>query len=552
MSNGLKTTFAVLAKSQNEAAVRLLRNALDAADPDVRTGALRALLSHRSAAADAEVIRRWHTFSKRWKGIVSDSNGRLTTEIRNALLGTDDQLHANGCDAALTLREYDLIPALITAAEDKSSPLASRSTATLLQLADALEEELSAPRNYYNRRDPHVVRSHVIAALERSVERFDQHQSREIVEAFLVLAGHENPVLKHILQHPHDKAYVTLLHLLSHSPRPGVMRLLLDSLDQPRISSAIYSILAHRNDIAFVRQMLMRFVDEVPRSMKKNLKRVDSFSWLQNGMQLVAELNGEEQQGAIKLTLASGMSRIGVFEVIEFILEHGTPEGRREAARALAEFRGVEADDAVLRAIEDDDSTVRAIAVGQLRERNIRGAITTLFELLDSPDRAVYDASREALSEFTFERFLATFGALDDAAIEETGRIVKRVDPLAIDGLRNELASPLRARRIRAIQMAVAMQAIPECESNLIALLSDEDQVLRSAAAEVLVHCPTNTTRRALRDAILDRSQIVRDAVERTLQTLAQHEVPPASLAPTLLSNSNHSGPSLETGEAVT
>lgn len=552
MANGLATTFSVLAKSQNEAAVRLLRNALDATDPAVRTGALRALLSHRSNAADGELIRRWHTFNKHWKSIVGDSGGRLTTAIRDALLSTDDQLRANGCDAVLALREYDLIPTLLTAAEDKSNPLADRSGATLLQLADALAEELSTPRDYHNRRDPRVVRSHVISALERSVERFDQHQSREIVEAFLVLAGHENSVLKHILQHPHDKAYVTLLHLLSHSPRPGVMRLLLDSLDQPRTSSAIYSILAHRNDVTFVRQMLMRFVDEIPRSMKRSLKRVDSFSWLQNDMKLLAELSGEEQQGAIHLTMASGLSRIGVFEVIEFILANGEPEGRRAAARALAEFRGAEANGAVLRAIEDDDPTVRAIAVGQLRERNIRGALTTLFELLDSPDRVVYDASREALSEFTFERFLATFGTLDDAAIEETGQIVKRVDSHAIDRLQNELASPLRARRIRAIQMAVAMQAIPECESNLITLLSDEDQVLRAAAAEVLVHSPSSTTRSALRDAILDRSQIVRDAVERTLQTLAEREFLPPSASAALLPGFDNTGPSLETGEAVT
>ncbi|MEO8494425.1 MAG: HEAT repeat domain-containing protein [Planctomycetota bacterium] len=552
MADGLDVTLSVLAKTQNEAAVRLLLGALDAPDREVQVGALRALLARRSVTGQRELLGRWHTLSKRWKKIVADSSGRLSSAIRDALLGPEEQLHRNACDAVLTLAEYDAIPALITAAEDNANPQAEHSAETLLLLADALCDALAAPRDYQNRRDPHVVHTHAVAALEQSVGRFDHHQRQEIVEAFLLLAGHTNAGLHHLLERPHHKAYVTLIHLLSHSHRLGVMRLILDSLDDPRTPSVMYGILARRKDVSFVRHMLKRFTDEVPKTAQNNLKRIESFGWLRDDMNLLSALNGEEQRGAIHLIMASGMNRLRVFEVVDFLLSHGAEEGRREAANALTEFRGEQASACVIRALEDDDPIVRATAVRQLRERGTRGAMTTLLDLIDSPHEAVREAARESLAEFTFERFLATFGTLDDETLAETGHIVNRVDLNALEGLRNELKSPIRVRRIRAIQMAVAMTAVSEVESLVIDQLYDEDHVIRAATAEALIQSPSAASRQALRNVILDRSQIVRDAAERTLQAFAEADSFPQPAPVSLPWDPSGTLPALETGEAAT
>jgi HEAT repeat protein len=327
---------------------------------------------------------------------------------------------------------------------------------------------------------------------------------------------------------------------------------MLDSLDDPRAPSAIYSMLARRKDVSFVRHMLQRFADEVPKTARRNLKRIDSFSWLRDDMNLLSALNGEEQRGVIHLIMASGVSRGRVFEVVDFILTHGAAEGRREAANALTEFHGATADAMVIRALEDDDPLVRANVARQLRERGTQGAMTTLLDLIDSPHTAVHEAALDSLAEFTFERFLATFATLDDETAAETGQFVKRVDRHAIDGLRNELKSPIRVRRTRAVRMAVAMTAVPEVESLIIDLLFDDDNVIRAATAEALRQSPSEASREALRAAILDRSQIVRDAAARTLQDFAEGDLP-RCLAPDhpLSLDSSGTEPALETGEAL-
>ena len=552
MAGGLEKTFSVLAKTQNEAAVRILIGALDASDRNIQVCALRALLARRSAEGQRELLRRWHNLSTYWKKIVADSSGRLSNAIRDAIHGPDEQLHRNGCDAALTLHEYAMLPALIAAAEQTSNSRADHSAETLLLLADCLFEELAAPRNYQNRRDPSLVQSHVSGALERSVVRYGQHKRREIVEAYLLLTGPRNGVLNHILQHPSDKAYVTLVRLLSNSPRRGVMRLILDSLNDPRAPAVLYTILARRKDVSFVRHMLKRFADGVPKTALSNLKQIESFSWLCDETNLLSALNGEEQRGAIHLVMASGMSRRDAFEVVDSILAHGAAEARREAAHVLAEFDRADASASVRRALKDDDSLVRATAARQLRESGSSGAMTTLFDLVQSPDEAVRDAARESLGEFTFERFLTSLETLDDDSLEVTGQFVKRVDPRAVDALRKELSNPLRVRRLRAIRMAVAMTAVSEVEPLVIKLLFDEDSVIRAAAAEALVQSPSPASRAALLEVSFDRSEIVRGAAEVTLEALTEFEMLRRPATNPLPPDLSGSGPAMDTGVSAT
>ena len=66
------------------------------------------------------------------------------------------------------------MPALINAAEDESNPNRDLVADTLLQLAELLYDELAAPRDYRNRRDPQLVRQHVLGSLEQSVRRYQQ------------------------------------------------------------------------------------------------------------------------------------------------------------------------------------------------------------------------------------------------------------------------------------------------------------------------------------------------------------------------------------------
>jgi HEAT repeat protein len=217
----------------------------------------------------------------------------------------------------------------------------------------------------------------------------------------------------------------------------------------------------------------------------------------------------------------AGVNRLEAFEVVKYVLAHGQPAARRGAARSLMEFRGAEANQLVLRCLEDRDSEVRASVVRQLRDRGIPNAMQRLLELVSSPEASISRAARESLAEFSFERFLASFDLLNDDVARSTGSLVRRIDDEAIDKLAAEFETRSRTRRLRALHVAVAMNAVGDVQQQVIQMLADEDHFLRAEAARTLVHCDTPASRQALRERLLDRSPAVQEAAERTLQAFA-------------------------------
>jgi HEAT repeat protein len=165
---------------------------------------------------------------------------------------------------------------------------------------------------------------------------------------------------------------------------------------------------------------------------------------------------------------------------------------------ALAEFRSPEANELVVRAAVDDDPHVQAAALMQLRQRNLPHAIQLLIGHTASPHEVVRQAVRDSLSEFRFDRFLTSYETLSAEVRHSTGEVVKQVDPEALPRLRAELTSPSRLRRIRGIEMAEAMNAVPELKAELAERLEDPDHLVRAEAARVLETIEIETSRTAI------------------------------------------------------
>lgn len=522
MSAGLETTIEVLTATLNEAAVDVLLRALDSPHRAIQEKSVRALIDRRSQQGQRELVRRWHTLDNGLKGIITQRPGRIQGALREAILGRDAQACRNALDAVLWVKEYDLLPALLTTAEDREHPLADEAARTLLALADLLYEEIASPRDYRIRRDPQLIRQRAVTSLELSVERYGQHKRREVLDAFLMLANREDATLKRILLNPHDRVYLPLIEVLSTSTRPGVMRLLLAYLEDQHAPYSALNTLAHRTDEAFLRRLLKKVSHDPSAIMKANLKRIETIAWLREDLRRLLELDETEQQAVVQLAVLSGMKRLHVFEVVQFLLVKGNVGGRRAASHALAEFRGAEANQLVLQGLADADPQVQVNILLQLRERGIPSAMTRLLELIESPHLIVRQAAQQCLAEFSFKRYLAAFDLLAPQVRQTTGALVRKVDPETIPALAEELLGSARTRKMRALEIVECLGVARDVEEQLIELLKDEDHFIRLEAAQLLAACDTAQTRQALRGALLDRNASVQEAAERSLRALAQ------------------------------
>ena len=517
MGGGLATTFELLSRTENEAAVPVLVAALDHASPAIQEGALVALLNRRPATGGREILDRMSQLKPEWKAIVQRHEGRLTGALRDAILGSDAQRCAAACGVAVSFREYDLIPTLLGSLAGAGRPAADLAAKTVLEIVDALYDDLAAARTPGQRRDPQQTRRYAVSSLEEWVQRFSQHKRREVVEAFLLLVGRDNATLKQILQSPHHPACLVMLDTLAKSPQRGVIRLLLSFLEDLRAPAAVLSVLARRSDAKFVHYLLRKVGREPSAVVAGNLKRIESLAWLAGAARLLDQLDDADQHAAVRLLMASGVPRQRALATVEHLLSCGKPGGRREAARALAEFHGSEANALAMRALRDPDPQVQANVVPQLRGRGMPGTLAVLLDLAESPYDAVRRAAREALAEFSFKRYLATFDMLDDEVRQSTGLLVKRIDPHTVPLLRNELRSPLRTRRLRGLAVARAIEAVGALESVVIQLLEDEDHMVRVEAAAALGLADSLASRVALERALADPCEAVREAAQRSL-----------------------------------
>ena len=339
---GLATTFDVLANTANDSSATVLVTALDVSQREVRDLAITALLAHRNAAAELNVLRRWPDLSQRWKQQVADRPGWLSGAIRTAVVNRDAKLYDCGCEAAVYTRDYDSIPVLVTAGSDPTNPFAAKVAAAALELTELLAEELAAPRDYRIRRDPHLQRDHVLACLEKALNTPGQACRRELLEAFLLLVSRDNAVLKRILQSPSDRIFAPVAEQLTLTTRSGIERLLLSYLDDPHAPLAAMQVIGKRGDISFIRQVARKVGAEPTPTMRANLHRIDSLPWVAQNVSILDALRESEQAGIVHLAVTSSAPRSSALQVVDYIARHGKLEGRRIAAQALAVFDGLE------------------------------------------------------------------------------------------------------------------------------------------------------------------------------------------------------------------
>ena len=528
MTNALEKTFNVLRRSKNDTVGVVLLAGLDSALTEIRENSVIGIVFRRNAAAHYELIQRWSHLESSLREAVKVRPARLSTTLHNIIVDPEHKLCEQACQVALEIDEYDLIPPLAHAAEDENHVHRALLLQTMLKLADRLQYQLSQPRNYENKRDPQLMRVHVVSALETSVDQFERHQLQEIVEAFLVLSRHDNSTLQKILASPRHKAYPAIRDSFHHSQRAGVMRVIVALLECQPVSKLVLDTLADREDAQFV----ARFAAVVPDfgdNTIKCMRRIKELG-LTRCPESLLELESSQQAAVVGLLGSMGLPDEDTFGVYKVILEQGDVPARRIAAENLKRFRGSDANELAVSAMADADPDVQAIVTRQIRERGVPDALSLLITQTESRYGIVRAAAQESLGEFHFERFVAVFEILSDEMKQSTGRLVRRADPEAVTKLNVELESRSRMKRMRGLQIAVAIEAVDDAIEQIIGRLADEDHFVRAEAAKALGHSNLPNARDALRDALLDRSLAVQDAAESSLYNITH--LPPVNWQP--------------------
>jgi HEAT repeat protein len=527
VTNGLKKTCEVLASTRNRAVLPTLAAALRSSSASVRGDAIRAIVRRHDSESHRVLIAHFDNLQEGERTTLREIHRamphHMARALKAAVLGRDPKLCKHACQIIALCDDYDLFPALVEAAENRKLPGSSDAIASLLQLASDLDAELASwhgehPAGKGHSRDPSFARRHVLAALERSLANYARHECRELIEAFVLLAPSDNPLLQKILHDPLHACYTPVAAALASGTAPGVVARLVRLLCDTDAPDAVLRAIATRTDPEFIHALFAVLKAPLPLRALHNMKRLSRVAWLEDNSTVLLELSGRSQGMAVELAAASSITSDALFRLLALMMDKGLTEGRRASCRALAKFERPEATIRVVHALNDPDVGVRAAAIRQLRPRAVPNALQTLVALLDSRSQEIRDAARSSLAEFNFARYRSMFDLLDDSAARTTGVLVHKVDTDARDGLIEELTSPCVASRLRAVEMAVAMEATQDVCDLLIDLSRHENAALRREAVSALAQCLGAKAENAIRMAVDDAHQGVRDAARVALE----------------------------------
>lgn len=524
MANGLATTWNVLAQTRNRAAVSVLSAALRSPSVELQVGAIRASIERKDRNCHELLIRRFDTLSETEQAVLCEAHHnmpfRMAAALGAAVLSGDAAMCANACRILVSSRDYELFPLLVRGAENPKHRHAEQVNAATLQLANRLHQDLAegAADNGPRHRDPYFVRRQAVRALESAVQNYSRHKRLEILEAFLLVAPPDNPTLVRILRDFAYPCHKQVMASLSLSKVPAMIELLVALLHDAAIPESTLQIIARRTDRRFLDVLLHGQKQPVALRVLKNMSRLRNVTWLEREREVLLELDGRAQTVAVELAQASGLDRDCVLELLTMLMKRGTAEGRWASCRALAEFRGEQADALVREALDDPDYGVCVAAVAQLRQRQFADSLTTLVALLDSPQSEIRDAARSSLAEFNFVRYRAMFELLDEKTLRTTGRLVLKVDESSHQRLAEELSSPSPASRRRGIAMTAAMDAVDDLRDLLATLAEDEEAGVRLDAVAALGQGSGPRVISALTLATQDPHLSVRDAAAISLE----------------------------------
>lgn len=522
MADNWDITFDHLVGTPNTAAGTVLERALDSPCAAIRERAIAGLLRRPEQRGHFAVLRSVDPLDPAWPPRFQQMPIRFLQSLREALVSSEEQLRENAYQVVLWTSLFDTIPLLVNLLERPEPDQAERAGEVLLELSRRLASSLAAADPPHQVATLHRAAEQARRALAIGVDRYNKHERREVIEAFLALVRENVGILRDVLTSSVHPARNALLRIFREAADPSVVQALCGFLHVRDIPTAVLGVLAQREDPAFVRQFVKQVGADPPAEVRRNLKRLRQLKWLNNLGRILPELNEVEQSLVPSVVSKTAVPAAHALAALGEVLRHGLPAARAAAAEALGNYHGAEANALAVQAAHDPDPLVVAAVLPQLRGRNLAGTLPVILQSLESSHPMVRRAARQCLREFSFRRFLETWDMLPPEIRRDTGMLVKRVDGHTPALLRAELASPFRSRRLRALSVVQELDLIFRVESSVIPLLQDEDPAIRAEAAAALALTDSPAAINALKNALADPNALVREAAEASIRSREQ------------------------------
>lgn len=506
--HGLKLTYATLEKTRNEAAVDVLLAALGDPSPETRQRALAALISRSESTWAERLFDHWQLLQADDLRVLRPKRKWLAPTVERVLRDESEGFE-RAIEVAQVLGIESVLPTLIGIAESSGSrQRREAATDAILELVEPIGREARIDR------DQPTVRRPVLTRLADSVRRFSMHDNVRLVDAFLLVVTWGDAEFRQLIGDRSPQLEL-LCNRLESSTLPGIDDLIAGFLRRRKIPTQIADIIRSRDRSEF-RDALLRTVGAEPTAtVLRNLADIGVPTSCRGGESLLREIIPEHCAAVAQIYTAAAEDNLDKLGIVAAVAETAGPHCVATAAACLGRCDVPDSDTWMRAAVAIDRPADKASE--PVADPNAR-LLQRLIDLLAHPDPALSRNVRRILRPLHAEEMLHRFEQLRPRTRRKLGQVVMRVDPDALQRIRDSLRHPVLRNRLAAIATADALAAVDLLSDSFEHIAREDHQEARIRAANVMSHAESETTLRLLREMVELPESPVRDAACRALE----------------------------------
>ena len=486
MSVGIRRTFDLLLRTENQAAFELILDLVFIGPPDVAEQAFDYLIERRHRESMAKFVAGYHLLSVARQNRLPEAGAALSYGIRQAYLDKDPSTYNNALTLIRREPAYEHI-SLILGSIEKDSARKQDASELIDYLALELCHERELPPSERTVADVDAVRRHFLSSLEVAFKRFPHHKVVSVPQAYLILADDDSELIRRVLEEQNHSCHAPIIDAIYTKQNERYTRWIFAALQWRHPPQAILQIIAQRRDPWFINQLLGQIELLADPAINHSVRLIREIAWLDPEVLNLSKLTPDQQCAVVIFAVNSGIPLSQKLATLAIVFHEGSPAARQTAAAALLPLTGTGANNLLSACLNDSDPLVQLAAIKQIRLRNLPNALAILIGKLNHEDNRIRQAARGLLSEeYSFEKYSRGFDQMDERARTIVGSVIARVDERIGEKIRDYLRTEHRNHRIRAVRIVQSLNRTDEFWEDIAELLRDTDHVVRRTAIEAL------------------------------------------------------------------
>lgn len=497
------TTWKILEKSRNQAAISVLGSGLNSTIGMVRHRCLQSLMARHDEAGYRMVLLNWEHYDAQDRAILLAHANRFVAPARQVLQTGSIQEKKLVLAAVSDLDITDAADILLEYAHDKKSQLGAAAAECLLSMCERwgrssrLTGELTGSLRQLLIKKLHA---HLLV----------ESQTDEMIDAWLSLIHWDDSQQRSLLMDPGSSVYSRMLERLTVSHRASILQLLAGYYWRSTAPQSIQDIILEKPDAQLAIEMAQLVTDE---NLESILERLRYSPTLASMMQVDVSQVKLEPAAKRRLLLLMSASRHDIDWTLATsvqLAKGSSMEARQQAADVLMWSRRPSLGQFV--------RLLQADSLCQPSLQRLTPLVDEIIRWLDSPSTVLRRAAGYIFSDFTLEELFKQIGLWPSQLCRVMANVVKRCEKNIQRPLEEYLQNPSPKKRLAALQIVEWFQCADLVKLRLLSMMDDPRLEVRVRLIDTLSSLNDSLVEEMIPRWLQDANTDIVDAAQRAVR----------------------------------